>query len=161
MTVSQPNSAPRRSPRVTDRCEAIVLEAKEGRCLAVEVDGERVAIPASRPGATLVRVNDRVMVDLMEDGSARVAYLVSTPGGTANAQLDVVDGVGHLELPEGVDYFSVGIGPNRLLIGREGLQINARQVQMTAEGRLELHGKEVSAQAEGHCNVRGQEIHLN
>lgn len=154
-------TSPRTSLRAKDRCEAIVLEAANGRCRAVEVDDERLAIPDSHSGTAIVNVNDRVMIDIMDDDTARLAYVVSAQGTARNARLDIVDGVGQLELPDDVDYFSITLGANRLLIGREGLQINARQVQVTADGRLELHGKEVSTQSEGHCRVQGQEIHLN
>ncbi len=162
MSVIPFSPSSRKSLNVEKRCEAVVLETTElGRCRLLSVDGEAVPVPADKAGRLLVKVHDVVMADVMEDGTARVAYVISDDGQCVTPSLRLHGQSARWELPEGIENLLLQVEANSLVINREGVQVFAGQIQLNAEGRLTLTGQDLNAEIDDLCTLEGREIHLN
>ncbi|WP_127556188.1 hypothetical protein [Saccharospirillum alexandrii] len=149
------------SARVVDRCEAIVLETHESRCTKLSINGQTVAVPPEKAGRNLVRVDDLVMADLMDDGTARVAYVVSTGDNEFIPHISTLGDLAQWVLPEHIARLLTEVGGSAVEIGQQGVDVKAPRATVTAETQLELNGKNIRTEAEELCVVQGREIHLN
>lgn len=162
MSVIQFPPSSRKSLRVKHRCEAVVLETTElGRCRLLSIDEETIPVPADKAGRLLVNVHDIVMADVMEDGTARVAYVIADDGDCVTPAMRLHGNAVRWELPEGIDRLLLQVDANSLVIDRDGVQVAAGQIQLTSEGRLVLAGRDLNAEIDDLCTLEGREIHLN
>lgn len=162
MSVIQFPPSSTKSLRVKTRCEAVVLETTDlGRCRLLSVDGEAIPVPADKAGRLLVKVHDVVMADIMDDGTARIAYVITDDGNCVTPTLRLHGQSARWELPEGIERLLLQVDANSLVINREGVQVSAGQIQLTSEGRLVLSGQDLTAEIEDLCTFEGREIHLN
>ncbi len=149
------------SAQVVDRREAIVLETHEGRCARLSINGKSVAVPPEKAGRYLVRINDLVMADLMDDGTARVAYVVSTGENEFIPHISTLGDVAKWVLPEHIVRLLTELGDSTLEIGQGGVDMKAPQVTVTSDTQLDLKGRNIRTEAEDLCVIQGREIHLN
>lgn len=149
------------SAQVVDRREATVLETHEGRCARLSINGQAVAVPPEKAGRNLVRINDLVMADLMDDGTARVAYVVSTGENEFIPYISTLGDAAQLVLPDHIVRLLTEIGDSRLDIGQKGIELKASRVTVSSDTQLDLEGRNIRTNAEDLCVLQGREIHLN
>lgn len=164
MTAPRANSvaiAQHPSARVVDRCEATVLETRDGRCTLLAVDGESLAVPSGKAGRFLVRVDDLVMADVMDDGTARIAYVVSSAEDEFIPHVSTLGDLARLVLPEHIVHLLAEVGDSTLEIGQAGIDVKGPRVSVSSNTQLNLQGRNVRTDAEDLCVLQGREIHLN
>ncbi|GGX52588.1 hypothetical protein [Saccharospirillum salsuginis] len=101
------------------------------------------------------------MADVMEDGTARVAYVIADDGDCVTPSMRLHGNAARWELPEGIDRLLLQVDANSLLIDRDGVQVVAGRIQLSSEGRLTLAGRDLNAEIDDLCTLEGREIHLN
>ncbi|WP_189606934.1 hypothetical protein [Saccharospirillum salsuginis] len=156
-----PQHPPQHLAKVVDRHEATVLETHEGRCSLLSVNGQSVTVPPEKAGRNLVCIDDIVMADLMDDGTARVAYVVSTGENEFIPHVRTVEDLARLVLPEHITRLLAEIGDSALEVGKTGIDVKGRRVGLTSNTQLNLRGRNLQLEAEDHCVLQGREIHLN
>ena len=161
MTAPAPNLTPNRSARVLDRCEAIVLETREGHCSLLSIDGQAVTVPENKAGLYLVQVNDLVMADVMDDGTARLAYIIASSSRRFIPQYNDEGESAQLILPAHINQVKTDVGGSRVAVGHQGVDINAPKVSLASKNQLSLQGRQISTEAQDQCTLKGREIHLN
>ncbi|MEX2366463.1 MAG: hypothetical protein WD601_07625, partial [Pseudohongiellaceae bacterium] len=149
------------SAQELDRREATVLETHEGRSAHLSINGQSVPDPSEKSGRNLVRIDDLVMADLMDDGTARVAYVVSTGENEFTPHISTLGDVAKLVLPEHIVRLLTELGDSTLDIGQKGIELKASQVNVTSDTQLDLTGRNIRTEAEDLCVFQGREIHLN